>query len=195
MAKAPKPDEPHVARWLRPLLFVLLAGSALVAIGIEPMLVRRVAASRLPAAALFAPVALYAAFFTLYAVDRWLLVQRRRYPPGRAFFQIVFGLVFGLLLLPSTLHEWAEARPGEAALARHHDARVRLVYAEALGFRGPTPEHVRVVRRMWTEDADEDVQNAARRVLARWAGANADDAIRDWADAFLLPTPGPGDDP
>jgi hypothetical protein len=189
-------EAPPTTRWLRPLLFVLLAGSALAAIGLEPWLVRRVARGALPASALFAPVVVYAAFLLVYAVDRWLLVQRRRYPSGRAFFQVVVALFFGLLLLPSTLHEWAEARPPQPGLARHPEARVRAAWVEALGFRGPTPERVAMVRDA-LDDPDPRVVEAARRVLAAWASHDVTDvdALRAWADGFLRRPPDAGEDP
>lgn len=189
-------EVPPVSRWLRPALFVLLAGSALAAIGLEPLLVRRVGRGDLPATVLFAPVAVYAAFLLLYAADRWLLVQRRRYPSGRAFFQVVVAVFFGLLLLPSTLHEWAEARPREASLARHPQAQVRAVYVEALGFRGPSAERVAEVSSA-LEDPDPDVEAAARRVLAAWSSLSpADtDALAAWAERFLRARSAAGDDP
>jgi hypothetical protein len=194
MTPATPPAEPGAFR-LRPLLFVLLAGSALASIGLEPLLVRRVAAGALPRVVLFVPVAVYVAFLLLYARDRWLLVRRRSYPPGRAFFQVVFGLIFGLLLLPSTLHEWAEARPQTEALRHHPDSRVRQVYVEALGFRGPTPARVRAVSQAAEVDPDEAVRAAARRVLGAWSGEVEVDAQREWADGFLRSTPAAGDDP
>ena len=185
-----------MTRWLRSLLFVLLAGSALAAIGLEPLLVRRVSQGALPASALFAPVAVYAAFLLVYAVDRWLLVQRRRYPSGRAFFQVVVAAFFGLLLLPSTLHEWAESRPAKPSLAKHPEARVRAAYVEALGFRGPAVDRVTAVRAA-LDDPDPRVAEAARRVLAAWASLEARDvdALRAWADGFLRRPPDPGEDP
>jgi len=190
-------DAPRVTRGLRWLTYVLLAGSALAAIGLEPYLLRKVAAGRYPAYLSFAPVAVYGAFLLVYAVDRWLLVQRRRYPPGRAFFQIIFGVVFGLLLLPSTLHEWAEARTTERALIRHPEPRVRQIYAEALGFRGPDPARVEAVTKL-LDDRDDRVVEAAQTVLRRWAGMSegADDAaLRAWAAGFLRPEATSGQDP
>jgi len=146
---------------------------------------------------LFGPVVVYSAFWVLYALDRWLLVHRRPYPAGRAFFQVVFGLVFGLLLLPSTLHEWNRARPSLASLARHPEARVRAAYVEALGFRGPSPQRVITVRTLLGPEQDDLVREAARRVLAAWSGRPESDpaALKAWADGFLRSPPGAGEDP
>lgn len=189
MAASPtSSSDASLARGVRWVLFIVLAGSAVTAIGAEPLLVKRVATGAWPPTVLFAPIAVYAVFLLLYAVDRWLLVKKRRYPPGRAFFQVVFGVVFGLLLLPSTLHEWQEARPGPEApvLDRHPEPRVRVLWIEAMGFRGPEPRRVRKVARAWTEDPDPRVRDAAERVLSAWSGHPADAAaIRRWVDGFL----------
>src|SRR5687767_2266628 len=87
-------------RPLRIALYVLTVLTAAAALFLEPALAGAVSRHALGRFWLFTPLAVYGVFFLAYSFDRWLLIQRG-YPAGKAFFQIVFGLVFALLLLPS----------------------------------------------------------------------------------------------
>lgn len=168
---------------LRIVLYVFLLLSAVSALFLEPALAGAVQRGAVSSAWMFLPLGLYAVFFAIYAVDRWFLVKRRAYPGGRAFFQIAFGVVFGLLLLPSTIGDWEAHRPvGTARLLSHPDAEVRMVAVEALGFRGASKERAElVVKRL--DDRDPRVVEAAWTVLERWSGKDPSDkpGIRAWA--------------
>ncbi len=181
----PIPGVPVNAKPLRIGLYVLLALTAVAALFLQPALGGAVERGALARFWLFLPIALYGAFLLAYAVDRALLVKRRRYPAGKAFFQIAFGVLFALLLLPSTTADFAARRPeGVQRYLVHSDAHARVLAIEALGFRGAEaarPYAKVLVDRL--DDRDEEVRRAATAVLARWSGKKADDAtgIRAWA--------------
>lgn len=168
---------------LRIALYVFLLLSAVSALFLEPALAGAVHRGAVSSIWMFLPLGLFAVFFAVYAVDRWFLVKRRAYPAGRAFFQVAFGVVFGLLLLPSTIGDWEAHRPvGIARLLSHPDAEVRMVAVEAVGFRGPSQERAAlVVKRL--DDRDPRVVEAAWEVLGRWSGKDPADraGIRVWA--------------
>ena len=168
---------------LRIALYVFLVLTAASALFLEPALAGAVHRGAVSAVWLFLPLVLYGVFFAVYALDRWFLVKRRNFPAGRAFFQVAFGIVFGLLLLPSTIGDWMQRQPvGMERLLSHPDADVRTVAVEALGFRGHSEAHVSMLIRK-LEDQDPRVADAAARVLAGWSGKDPKDlaGIRAWA--------------
>ena len=173
----------HVLRSLRIALYVLTVATAAVALFIQPALSGAVQRGALRPLWMFLPVSLFVVLFLLYAIDRWILVKRRRYPAGRAFFQVAFGLIFALLLLPNTIREWNTRRPqGMERLLGHPDPEIRRVTVEALGFRERQPQFVDWVVAM-LDDEDPEVRRAAQRVLALWSGHEIADVagIRAWA--------------
>lgn len=183
-AKDPILALPLRAKPLRVALYVLTVLSAAAALFLEPALAGAVARGAISPLWLFTAIGIYGVFFLAYAVDRWVLVRRRRYPAGKAFFQVAFGLVFGLLLLPSTIGDYS-SRPtqGIDRLLAHPDAEVRLVAVEALGFRGPSAAHAeRLIARL--RDRDPRVESAARAVLERWSAARDTAGIHAWASAL-----------
>lgn len=173
---------PHV-RPLRIVLYVLTVAAAAAALFLEPALQGAVKRGALSRNWLFTPLAVFCVFFVVYAADRAMLVRKGRYPAGRAFFQIVFGIVFGLLLLPSSIGAWRQRRPaGVERLLTSERPDVRLVTVEALGYRGLSPERARwLAARLHDEDAE--VRRRAGEVLARWSGRPATDleALEAWA--------------
>lgn len=186
-AKDPILELPLRAKPLRVALYVLTVLSAAAALFLEPALAGAVARGAISPLWLFTAIGVYGVFFLAYAVDRWVLVRRRRYPAGKAFFQVAFGLVFGLLLLPSTIGDYASRPPSQGIerLLLHPDPEVRAVAVEALGFRGPSSEHVELlVARLL--DRDPRVEESARGVLSRWSGLAPEDTagIRLWASAL-----------
>lgn len=165
------------AKILRVVLFCLLALSAVCILFLEPMLGRAIEQGTLPHALTFVPLGVYGLFLLLYAFDRWILVRDRDYPSGRAFFQVSFGLVFGLLLLPSTLEDWTASRRARAA------AVPAVVQVEAAGFRGPGEAELDIVLAAVRSDGPR--RQAALRVLAAWSGraeATASELV-DWGIA------------
>ncbi|MBK8013178.1 MAG: hypothetical protein IPK13_17705 [Deltaproteobacteria bacterium] len=109
-------------RMLRIALFVLMAMSLIAALFVGPALDGAVARGALAPRWLFLPIGVYGSFFLVYCVDRWGLVSRRGYPAGKALFQLVFGIVFALLLLPSKSRDSSDTTPGHASLGSGIDA-------------------------------------------------------------------------
>lgn len=188
---SPRQSDPLSALPLKPkplrlALYVLTALSTAAALFLEPALDAAAARGAISSVWLFTGAAVYGVFFLAYAVDRLLLVMRRRYPAGRAFFQVAFALVFGLLLLPSSVRDYANRAPhGIERLLAHPDAEVRATAVEAIGFRGPSREHIALVIGK-LKDPNSRVERAAREVLARWSGRSPGDTagINAWASAL-----------
>lgn len=174
------------ARGLRLALAALLLLCAAGVLFVQPALSAAVARGALSHRWMLLPVALFVLFFVAFSVDRFWLVKRGRYPGGRAFFQIVFGVVFAALLLPSSLREFASLRPrGDAYLLQHRNPSIRKVSVEALGFRGMRPDRVRALLAR-TKDEDPEVRAAAYEVLRRWSGQGGDPAtVEGWARSVL----------
>jgi hypothetical protein len=181
----PIPGVPVEARPLRIALYVLLALAAAAVLFLQPALAGAVQRGALPGFWLFLPMGLYGAFLLAYAVDRLLLVKRRGYPAGKAFFQIAFGVMFALMLLPSTIADFKDRQvSGVRRYLLHPDAGVRTLAVEALGFRGldASRDHLKLlVDRL--DDRDPGVRRAATRVLAGWSGKKPADVggMKAWA--------------
>lgn len=177
---------PSHVKPLRILLYVLTAATAAAALFLEPALQGAVKRGALSGGWLFTPLAIYGIFFVVYAADRAMLVRRAQYPAGRAFFQVAFGVVFGLLLLPSTIGAWKAQKPeGVEALLRAKQAEVRLVAVEALGYRGRNPDRARWLGRS-LQDADATVRTRAAEILSSWSGRSVSDVegLSEWSSTF-----------
>ena len=174
---------------LRVLLFILTALSAVAALFLEPALAGAVKRGALTPAWLFLPITVYGAFVLAYGIDRVLLVKRRSYPAGRAFFQVAFAMVFGLLLLPETFRDWNERRKpaGIDRLLVHPDPEVRQVAVEAVGFRGATPARARALQRK-LDDKSSEVRRAAAAVLATWSRKDPSDlaGLKTWVGQYSM---------
>ena len=182
----PRTNVPPHVRPLRILLYLLTVAAAAATLFLEPALAGAVQRGALARAWLFTPLGIYGVFFLVYAVDRVMLVRRGHYPAGRAFFQLAFGVVFALLLLPSTISKWNERHPaGVARLAGHPDPAVRLVTVEAMGYRGRTPDRARLLATR-LEDGAPEVRDRARAILRVWSGRpeGSVEQLRAWADAL-----------
>jgi HEAT repeat protein len=174
---------------VRVALYVLAALSAAAALFIEPAVEGAVRRGALAKHWLFLPISIFALFLVAYAVDRVLLVRRRRYPAGRALFQVAFGVVFAAMLLPSTLRDYqanaTSTRPGQGTLLAHPDPEVRATACLAMAFDGPSAEAAgRLIGML--DDPEERVRSAAAAVLGRWSGLPPGElsGIRAWASAI-----------
>ena len=169
---------------LRVALYLLTVATAVAALFLQPALSGAVGRGALSRSWLFLPIALFGTLFITAAVDRWMLVRRRRYPAGRAFFQVAFGLIFALLLLPSTMRDFkAQKAQGDDRLFLHVDPDVRRVAVLAQGFRGPDDAGRRKMVAA-LGDGHPTVRQAAAEVLSRWSGKDlADEAgLKRWAE-------------
>lgn len=177
---------PSHVKPLRIVLYVLTLVTAAAALFLEPALQGAVQRGALAPIWLFTPVGIYGVFFLVYAVDRAMLVRRSQYPAGRALFQVVFGIVFGLLLLPSTLGTWnSEAPEGPARLMAHRNPQIRLVTVEALGFRGRSPARAQLLSQRLA-DTNADVRGRAAEILSSWSGKSLTDleGMTEWSTSL-----------
>lgn len=126
---------------LRLGLYITLALSALITFVGLPALQSRVQAGQLGPGWLLAPSIAFGVALGVYLLDRIFLIRYRHYPPGRALFQIAFGLIFMFLLFPSSLAEYRQLiqhRPAPnslMALMKHSDPRVRSLAFEVAAYR------------------------------------------------------------
>lgn len=158
---------------LRGLLYVALVVSAAVALFGRDEIQARVLAGSLVPEWRFVPGAVFGGTLLLYAVDRVLLVQRGRFPYGKAFYQLAFGLVLLGMHFQGALMDYragteAHASAGLAALLQHEEPGVRAMAAELAGYRGGR-EHAGALVALLS-DGNAAVQAAAQGALERLAG-------------------------
>jgi hypothetical protein len=181
---------PTEVKPFRVALYILAAFAMSAALFLQLPLHAAVGRGAISPSWLFMPLVVYCAFFVAYAVDRWLLVRRRSFPGGRAFFQVIFGVLFGLMLLPSTTLEWHASRPsGLVRLMNSSDSEYRWIAVQAVGYRGRSSDGVRSLLTSLS-DSDERVQKEAAVILGKWAEKDPSDVagIRLWAGQLLSQT-------
>lgn len=157
-------------RVVRLVLYLMLLGSAGTTLFVGPRLWTAVSVGKLPVWMALMPMLSFTAFVLVYAVDRWLLVRRRRYPSARALLQVALTLVFLTFLWPSQAGQWRSARaqlrqsdPVEVLL-QHRDARVRAAACELLGYRDQ--QHaLELITNLAEADPRAEVRDACRRAL------------------------------
>jgi hypothetical protein len=176
---------PVKPRPLRIALYILLVASAAAAMFLEPALAGAVQRGAISPLWMFTAIAFYGVFYFAYVADRLLLVKFRNYPAGKAFFQIAFGAVLALILLPSTIRDYSARPTGMHRLLAHADPEIRLVAVEALFLRGASKENVAAAAER-RRDSDPRVRERATLVLSKWSGKAKDDAagIDAWAAAL-----------
>jgi hypothetical protein len=166
---------PGAGRALRIVLYFALALSALVTMAGLPAIQQRVEAGQWHALWLIAPAVCFGLFLVIYIADRVWLLRHRNYPSGRALFQVVFGAVFLLLLLPSSIREYRtvlQRRPPRQslhALMLHTDPRVRAVACELAAHR-PEAEAYLGALAQHLEDRVPAVREAAQGSLEHVTG-------------------------
>jgi len=160
---------------LRVALYVALAASALLTMAGLPALQQRVEAGTIQPLWLLAPSCGFGLFLAVYVADRIWLMRFRKYPSGRALFQILLGIVFLMLLLPSSIREYRSiiksrpARDSLSALVRHKEPRVRAIACELTSYRKEARHHLPALGHALT-DRDTHVREAARTALQRITG-------------------------
>ncbi|MBI5509426.1 MAG: hypothetical protein HY903_11805 [Deltaproteobacteria bacterium] len=126
---------------VRVSVYVMLFASAGAAFLLGDRLWAAARGGTLPVWVALVPVSAFTAFVAVYTVDRWLLVKRRNYPLGRAFFQVALAILFAILLWPHQASEIQEARRGAGAadpvlrLLDSREADVRAAMCELLALR------------------------------------------------------------
>ncbi|MBS2021404.1 MAG: HEAT repeat domain-containing protein [Deltaproteobacteria bacterium] len=175
-------------RALRPLLYVLLVGSAILAFwgGGE------IAGQKLPRwAASFGP-ALFGVFLVAFSIYRLALVRAKRYPAANGLFQIGLGVLVFVLLLPGSRHGLEAIAPATGpddvtALLSSADPRVRSLAAEVIGLRGASSRYAPALIDHLT-DEDAHVRQEVKTALIRIAGYDAaqgvpdDQVVQKWRD-------------
>lgn len=162
-------------------LYLLLVGSAILALGAQqfPGVVPNGLAQVAPW--------LFLVFVLVFALYRLRLVQAKKYPAFKAFFQLGVALVFLVLLFARGPVE----RPGGDDLVSLMSApsfQVRRVAAELAGYRPGAERYGKELVRLLS-DRDLRVRVAAHGSLVRIAGRDlgppdSPEAVRAWEEAF-----------
>lgn len=172
------PFGPALAVWL----YLMLGGSAAFALSARhfPGIV--------PHSLQLAALALFLAFLIGFSLYRLRLVQARKYPAFKAFFQVGAGLLFLTLLLPGATDPYEAGQRGIPELLSDSDPAVRALAAETAGYRSDGSRYgaslVGVLR-----DPDPRVREQAHRSLVRLNGKDLgppddEQAVRAWGERF-----------
>ena len=162
----------QVAQIIRIAVYIMLVVSAGATFWFGERLWQAARTGSLPTWAALLPVCAFTLFVVVYSIDRLLLVKRRNYPTGRAFFQIVFALLFIGLLWPGQASRFQEARkvtgePDTAIrLLKHRDPAVRAVACELLGLRADVGA-VENIAAVAESDRSMEVRRACTAALER----------------------------
>ena len=165
-------------RTLRPALYALLVLSAVLAFWAGGELFGRSPPHWAPS---IAP-SIFGVFLVVFSIYRIALVRARRYPVAPGLFQIGLGALLWVLLLPGVRETLS--RPQEMqgdtvpALLASGDPRVRAAAAELAGLREGGQRYAQVLLDR-LDDRDAAVRAAARKSLARIAGADVAEGLSD----------------
>ena len=159
MARRQPPDKDAQSRGkiLRTTLYVALAVSAGVTLVGLPPIQRQVEAGQLHPLWLLTPALCFGLFIIIYVADRLWLLRYRKYPSGRALFQILFACAFMLLLLPSSVREYRSVLSNRqqqdqlSTLMTHKEARVRSMACELAAHRQDASQYVAALGRALAE--------------------------------------------
>jgi hypothetical protein len=156
---------------IRILLYAVLVVSAGASFLLGDRLWHAAQVGTLPRWAALAPACAFTLFVVIYTIDRLLLVTRRRYPTGRAFFQIAFAVLFLGLLWPTEVSRLQESRrratqpDAVLRLLGHRDDDVRAAACELLAWRGDT-EAAPALEKLAAKDPSAEVRAACARAVA-----------------------------
>ncbi|MBI3178989.1 MAG: hypothetical protein HYZ27_04970 [Deltaproteobacteria bacterium] len=167
----------RVAQAVRIAVYVMLIASAGAVFALGDRLWAAARGGSLPMWAALLPPCMFTLFVVVYAVDRWLLVKRRGYPTGRAFFQVAFALLFVTLLWPQQAAELQATRLSEPdralRLLRHGEPEVRASMCELLALRAQLSAHDDIARLAAT-DRSPVVRTACATALERLEAMSGD---------------------
>lgn len=134
--------QPRARRALRILVYVMLVSSAAAAFFLDEPLWSAARLGTLPEWTPLLPALLFTAFVLIFAVDRWVLVRKRKYPVSKAFFQVLFALVFLTLLWPEQASQFRRVKGAAGPpstlserLLYHRDPEVRAAACELAGLK------------------------------------------------------------
>ena len=126
------------------------------------------------------PVCAFTVFVVVYTVDRWLLVKRRNYPLGRAFFQVALAILFATLLWPHQASEiqatrrTAKTQDGAMRLLDHKEPDVRAAICELLALREQVEAAPRIAILAET-DSSPEVRSACKAALMELRAGDDDE--------------------
>ena len=172
------PFGPTLAVWL----YVMLGGSALLALSARHF------PGMIPHSLELAAPVLFLAFLLGFSLYRLRLVQARKYPAFKAFFQVGAALLFFTLLLPGAKSPYQGPGRGLDDLLSDSDPAVRAMAAELVGYRPDGASHAaRLVAAL--QDPDPQVRAQAHRSLVRLNGTDlgspeSSGGLRAWHERF-----------
>ena len=172
------PFGPVLAAWL----YVMLGGSALLALSARHF------PGMIPHSLELAAPVLFLAFLIGFSLYRLRLVQARKYPAFKAFFQVGAALLFLTLLLPGAKVHYQGPARGLDELLSDSDPAVRAMAAELVGYRPDGASHAaRLVAAL--QDPDPRVRAEAHRSLVRLNGTDLgspdnSEGLKAWEERF-----------
>jgi hypothetical protein len=113
----------------------------------------------------------FGAFLICFAIYRFGLANARKYPAGKAFFQVGLAVVVFLLLLPSSRPASVPAGTGLEEALHDLDPRVRALGAEVARYR-PEGKHYVPALVEALSDPDPSVRAQAYASLVRLTGVD-----------------------
>jgi hypothetical protein len=180
-------DTPHVGSirfgpTLAAGLYLLLVGSAALALWV------RQAPNALPKGLAAASPWVFLVFLIGFATYRLVLVQARKYPAAKAFFQIGAAALFFMLLLPASKRTFDRPNDPVRALLVDSNAEVRALAAEVAGHRPDGAKYGHELVRA-LQDSDASVRDAAHRSLVKLTGVDLGSpedahALKAWGEKF-----------
>jgi hypothetical protein len=135
-----------------------------------------------------AALAFFLAFLIGFSLYRLRLVQARKYPAFKAFFQVGVGLLFLTLLLPGAKSQYAVGQRGIPELLSDADPAVRALAAEVAAYRADGTGYGALLVGV-LQDPDPRVREQAHRSLVRLNGKDLGppedaQAIKAWGERF-----------
>jgi hypothetical protein len=172
------PFGPVLGVWL----YLMLGGSAALALSARSF------PGIVPHSLELAALAFFLAFLVGFSLYRLRLVQARKYPAFKAFFQVGVGLLFLTLLLPGAKSQYDVGERGIPELLSDADPAVRALAAEVVGYRADGTGYAASLVGV-LQDPDPRVREQAHRSLVRLNGKDLGppdnaQAIKAWGERF-----------
>ena len=179
-------------------ILALVVLSAVAVVFLRPVLVRWVRNGELAPELLWAPAGIFFMSLVLYIWTRAKTGEDGSRKSAWLPFQVGFGLVILLLIVPGQLREYrARKTPapmtetGLNSLAQNQDARIRALVVSAAVCSEASPEQLHTIIKNGLRDSDPLVQEAALKAVEKLTGnrfdrsQSADEAVQRSLDGFL----------
>jgi hypothetical protein len=175
---------------------VLLSASAMLFL--RPMLIRWVRRGEIAPEVLWLPAIIFFISMLLYCWTRVGLSHPQNRKVAWLPFQVGFGLVLLLLVIPGQLREYRTRKTpppsteiGMKTLFQSKDARIRALVLNAAVCSGTTPQQLHDMLRLGLDDTDPMVQETSVQAVERITGNQFDlkndsiDVVTKSLDGFL----------